>query len=89
MRQTKPIKAVAVMACDEGLLPLESRIEQASDESELDEVYDTERHLLYVACTRARDQVLVTGVEPGSEFWRICCRFMPLARRLQCSLDRA
>ena len=61
-------KAVAVMACDEGVLPLESRIEQASDESELDEVYDTERHLLYVACTRARDQVLVTGVEPGSEF---------------------
>jgi hypothetical protein len=61
MKRTKPIKAVAVMACDEGLLPLESRIEQASDESELDEVYDTERHLLYVACTRARDQV--TGSE--------------------------
>jgi ATP-dependent exoDNAse (exonuclease V) beta subunit len=67
MKRTKPIKAVAVMACDEGLLPLESRIEQARDESELDEVYDTARHLLYVACTRARDQVLVTGVEPGSE----------------------
>jgi ATP-dependent exoDNAse (exonuclease V) beta subunit len=24
--------------------------------------------LLYVACTRARDQVLVRGVEPASEF---------------------
>ena len=44
------------------------RIETASDEAELEEVYDTERHLLYVACTRARDQVLVTGVEPASEF---------------------
>jgi len=26
------------------------------------------RHLLYVACTRARDRLLVTGVEPASEF---------------------
>jgi ATP-dependent exoDNAse (exonuclease V) beta subunit len=32
------------------------------------EIYDTERHLLYVACTRARDHLLVTGVEPASEF---------------------
>ena len=32
------------------------------------EVYDTERHLLYVACTRARDHLLVTGVDPASEF---------------------
>ena len=26
------------------------------------------RHLLYVACTRARDRLLVTSVEPSSEF---------------------
>ena len=37
-------------------------------ESDLQEVYDTERHLLYVACTRARDALLVYGVKPGSEF---------------------
>ena len=61
-------KAVAVMACDDDVLPLQERIETASDEAELEEVYDTERHLLYVACTRARDQVLVTGVAPASEF---------------------
>lgn len=61
-------KAVAVMACDDGVLPLESRIERASDEAELDEIYETERHLLYVACTRARDRLAITGVEPGSEF---------------------
>jgi superfamily I DNA/RNA helicase len=61
-------KAVAVMACDDDVLPLQERIETASDESELEEVYDTERHLLYVACTRARDQVTVTGVDPASEF---------------------
>ena len=30
--------------------------------------YTSERHLLYVACTRARDHLLVTGVEPASEF---------------------
>ncbi|MBI2224971.1 MAG: hypothetical protein HYU44_08460 [Betaproteobacteria bacterium] len=30
--------------------------------------YNTERHLLYVACTRARDHLLVTSVEPASEF---------------------
>ena len=35
---------------------------------DLDEVYETERHLLYVACTRARDRLLVSGVKPGSEF---------------------
>lgn len=32
------------------------------------EVYDTERHLLHVACTRAQDHLLVTGVDPASEF---------------------
>ena len=39
-----------------------------ADDSDLQEVYDTERHLLYVACTRARDQLLVIGVNPASEF---------------------
>lgn len=61
-------RAVVVMACDDEVLPLQERIESVSDESDLEEVYNTERHLLYVACTRARDQLLVTGVEPGSEF---------------------
>jgi superfamily I DNA/RNA helicase len=61
-------KAVAVMACDDALLPLQARLETASEESELEDVFETERHLLYVAVTRARDRVLVTGLEPGSEF---------------------
>jgi hypothetical protein len=38
-------KAVAVVACDEGVLPLQSRMEAVADETELDEVYETERHL--------------------------------------------
>ena len=63
-------KAVAVMACDEDVLPLRSRIDAAADEAELEDIYDTERQLLYVAATRARDRLLVTGVKPGSEFLR-------------------
>lgn len=62
-------KAVAVMACDDDILPLQERVETVADEVELDEVYETERHLFYVACTRARDRLIVTGVEPASEFF--------------------
>ncbi|MFL5103606.1 MAG: 3'-5' exonuclease, partial [Xanthobacteraceae bacterium] len=61
-------RAVAVMACDDEVIPLQERIEAVADEADLEEVYDTERHLLYVACTRARDDLLVTGVDPASEF---------------------
>lgn len=61
-------EAVGVMACDDRVLPLQSRIESAAEEAEPDEIFATERHLLYVACTRARDHLLVTGLEPGSEF---------------------
>lgn len=61
-------RAVAVMACDEDVVPLASRIESLADPAEVEVIYETERHLLYVACTRARDHLLVTGVEPGSEF---------------------
>lgn len=61
-------RCVAVMACDDEVIPLQERIEAVTDEADLEEVYHTERHLLYVACTRARDQLLVTAVAPGSEF---------------------
>lgn len=61
-------RAVAVMACDDEIVPLQQRIETVADDADLEEVYNTERHLLYVACTRARDHLLVTGVDPASEF---------------------
>jgi superfamily I DNA/RNA helicase len=61
-------RAVVVMACDDEIIPLQERIETVGDDADLQEVYDTERHLLYVACTRARDHLLVTSVEPASEF---------------------
>lgn len=61
-------RAVAVMACDDEVIPNLERIEQIGDTGDLEEIYNTERHLLYVACTRARDQLFVTGTEPTSEF---------------------
>ncbi len=61
-------RAVAVMACDDEIVPLQQRIETVADDSDLEEVYNTERQLLYVACTRARDYLLVTSVAPASEF---------------------
>lgn len=61
-------RAVVVMACDDEVIPLQERIETVGDDADLQEVYDTERQLLYVACTRARDHLLVTSVEPASEF---------------------
>jgi ATP-dependent exoDNAse (exonuclease V) beta subunit len=59
---------VVVMACDDEVVPLQARIEAVTDDADLQEVYDTERQLLYVACTRARDHLLVTGADPASEF---------------------
>ena len=61
-------RAVAVMACDDEVIPLQERIETVVDDADLEDVYNTERQLLYVACTRARDQLLVTSVAPASEF---------------------
>jgi hypothetical protein len=63
-------RAVIVMACDEGILPLDERVADAADEAELDDIYETERRLLYVACTRAREHLLLTGVVPTSEYLR-------------------
>jgi superfamily I DNA/RNA helicase len=61
-------RAVAVIACDDEVIPLQERIEAVADEADLEDVHNTERHLLYVACTRARDHLLVTGFAPASEF---------------------
>jgi superfamily I DNA/RNA helicase len=42
---------VAVMACDDEITPSQDRIENVADDADLEVVYDSERHLLYVACT--------------------------------------
>ena len=61
-------RAVVVMACEDEVIPLQDRIETVVDDADLEEVYNTERHLLYVACTRARDHLLVTSGDTPSEF---------------------
>ena len=61
-------RAIVVMACDDEILPLQSRIDAVGDTNDLQNILDTERQLFYVACTRARDRLLVTGVNPASDF---------------------
>jgi len=61
-------RSIAVMACDDVIVPLQSRIDDITDEADLSEVYATERHLLYVAITRARDHLLITSGGIASEF---------------------
>ena len=61
-------RAVVVMACDDEVIPLQERVEAITDDADIEEVYNSERNLLYVACTRARDQLFVTSVDPASEF---------------------
>lgn len=61
-------RAVAVVACDEDVIPSIERIESVGDEAELEDVYHTERQLLYVACTRARERLLISSSGETSEF---------------------
>ena len=61
-------RAVAVMAGDDEVIPLQERIEAVADVADLEDVYNTERQLLYVACTRARDHLLVTSGDTPLEF---------------------
>lgn len=61
-------RAVAVMALDENVLPDPERLADIGDMADLEAVQDAERHLLYVAVTRARDRLMLSGVAPGSEF---------------------
>ena len=61
-------RSVAVMACDDDILPLRERVKLFTEEVDIEEVERTERQLLYVACTRARESLLVTGVGDGSKY---------------------
>lgn len=45
---------------------MQERVEAVTDDADIDEVYNTERNLLYVACTRARNRLLVTSADPAS-----------------------
>ena len=51
------------------MIPQQERIETVPDDADLEDAYNTERNLLYVAYTPARDHLLVTGNDPASEFF--------------------
>ena len=68
MSKRPAFRAVAVMACDDEVAPLQEGIAAVGDDGDPRDVYETERNLLHVACRRARDALLVTSVARGSEF---------------------
>lgn len=62
-------KAVAIMACEEGVLPDPDRLEEeAVTPEDLKDLEVTERQMLYVACTRAREVLSITYVGQPSPF---------------------
>lgn len=65
-------RAVAVMACDDEVIPLQERIETVADDADLEDVYNTERHLLYVACTRLAITCWLAALPQPQSSWTTC-----------------
>jgi superfamily I DNA/RNA helicase len=65
-------KAVAIVGCDLGLLPLRSVLDTLTDAVERGLFVEQERNLLYVALTRAREQVFLSHAARPSEFLKGC-----------------
>ena len=61
-------RADAVAACDSGVIPSDNRVESVIDEANLEEIYATERQMMYAAVTRARDVLLISSGGEPSEF---------------------
>jgi superfamily I DNA/RNA helicase len=61
-------RAVAIIGVEAGELPLERVLDRQADEAARAAFLELERNLLYVACTRARERLLVTGVREMSRF---------------------
>jgi superfamily I DNA/RNA helicase len=61
-------RAVAVVGCDEGVLPLKNALESEHDEEAKAIALAREQCLLYVGCTRAREKLLVTYAQRRSSF---------------------
>mgnify|MGYP000542531349 CR=1 FL=1 len=53
-------RAVIVMGCEKGKVPLKWTLQDAPDDAARQDLVERERNLLYVACTRARESLLVT-----------------------------
>jgi superfamily I DNA/RNA helicase len=53
-------KLVVVMGCEKGLVPLSVAIRDHADPADRETALEQEKNLVYVACTRARERVLLT-----------------------------
>lgn len=61
-------RAVAIVACDDSQVPLQAALDLAKEPDEKRLTQDRELSLLYVGCTRARDQLLITWSGNSSRF---------------------
>src|SRR5262249_6976146 len=61
-------RAVAVVACDDSNVPLQAALDLAGEPDERRLTHERELSLLYVGCTRARDQLLITWSGNRSRF---------------------
>ena len=82
-------RAVVVTACDDEVLPLQSRIENIADEADLEEVYNTERHLTVRGvhtCPRSSSRNRSgsgIGISRRSSFGCVVVRYLPSSRAQQ------
>ena len=53
--------AIGLLSYALNLEPLKAALDSASDAAEAEELLEREAHLLYVACSRARDRLLLTS----------------------------
>lgn len=72
-------RAVAVVGCSEGFVPMTSVLGKLADPGEREIALEQERNLLYVAITRARELLLVTSVGAPSPFLRDALATLPAA----------
>ena len=62
-------RAVAVMACDDEVIPSQERIATVADDADLQGSLRPRSGICSTsACTRARDHLMVTSVAAASEF---------------------
>jgi superfamily I DNA/RNA helicase len=61
-------RAVALAGCERDQVPLRSITRRLEDQAEREDFIEQERHLLYVAFTRARERLLVTWSGTGCEW---------------------
>lgn len=61
-------RIVAIVGCEDGEIPHKAALGAEMEEEARLQAEERERHLLYVGCTRARDELLLTHVGPPSRF---------------------